>query len=299
MTILQRFLHGLAFGAGFAIAMLAVTASVSWFFAMRYSTSTFDRNVVPPADEVGTAPRPRSGFYGSTASYSGDFDRADDTPTLAAGPGKIVGKVVSDGSPVSGVRLRLALNGSVWSRWVTTDATGTYTVDVPFGRYKVDGYELDFESASRMLAGKVDVPRLGGSGTGEFDVSQGIDGEGLTLRYAEPVVVLGPTGNVSAADELVVSWQPYPGAQRYRLQLYATETNSDFAGNDTVFSWRQRPEVDGTSFDLKAAGVMLKPGRYYTVEIQALDVEGRPISETARRPQDKDFRFVDGPSSPN
>jgi hypothetical protein len=296
--MLQRFLHGLAFGAGFTLAMLAVWASVSWFFSMRFATLPADRNSVSASEEVLSPPRIVRGFYGSTGSYSGEFRGTDETPTLAAGPGKIVGKVLSDGNPVGGVTLRLALNGSVWSRWVTTDATGVYTVEVPFGRYKVDGYELDFESVYRRLAGKIDVPGLGPS-TGEFEVSQGVDGNGLTLRYVEPVVVLAPRGNVSPADDLVVSWQAYPGAQRYRLQLYATESASDFRGNDTVFAWRQRPEVAETSFDLKAAGVSLKPGRYYTIEVEARDAEGRAISTTARRAEDKDFRFVDGVSPPN
>jgi hypothetical protein len=204
--------------------------------------------------------------------------------------------VLSDSKPVSGVKLRLALNGNVMSGWVTTDAQGAYTVAVPFGRYRIDGYEIDRDAADRALAGKIDEPRNPHSSP-LLEIAQGSDGEGLTLGYVNPVVKLGPKGNVPSTVPVVVSWQPYPGAQRYVVQLYETATAYEYPGPDTVFSWRDRPEVEDTSFDVAAAGAALKPGYYYTIEIEARDAAGRALSTTTRRLEDKDFRFVAAPAA--
>ena len=292
--MLQKFLHGLAFGAGFAMAMMIVSSLLGWaalwFWsadqgAVRFSSQ---REVDAPP-QFSSTPR----FLGTTGIYSRDFLDHRSQETLAAGAGRIVGKVLRDEQAASGVTLRLALNGRVTSQWATTDVTGTYTVAVPFGRYRIDGYELDSASAHRGLAGKVDFPRNRHS-SGEFDVSQDSVGEGLTLRYVDPVVVLRPKGNVPSSAAVVVSWEPYPGAATYRVQLWELEG----AGDGMVFPWNERPQVAETFFDLTAAGVALSPGSDYTIEIHAMDANGRQLSQTARNWGEPDFRVVSAATVP-
>jgi hypothetical protein len=290
--MLQKFLHGLAFGAGFAVAMLVISSALSWaalsfWSAQRGDWSFSSRGEVDAPPQLSSTRR----FLGTTGVYSNDFLDHRSGDTLAAGDGRIVGKVLRDEQPASGVTLRLALNGSVTSQWATTDATGAYTVAVPFGRYRIDGYEIQWASAQRVLAGKIDSPRNLHS-SGEFEVSQDSVGEGLTLRYIDPVVVLGPAGDVPSSGAVVVSWEPYTGAARYRVQLWESDGTGDGVARDAVFPWNERPQVSETSVDLTAAGVILNPGSYYTIEIYAMDANGRQLSQTARTWQEANFRFV-------
>src|SRR5690349_15045787 len=113
--------------------------------------------VAPPIVE-------RERFYGSTGLYTGAFSPSFDKKVLAAGPGTIVGSVTSSGKPLKGLRLRLALNGSVMSQWAISNADGRYEIAVPYGKYRVDGYELDSSVAQDVLAGKTDSPRQGHGG---------------------------------------------------------------------------------------------------------------------------------------
>ena len=80
-------------------------------------------------------------FLGATGFYSGDFSRGS-SGVLSSGPGQIIGAAMVDGEPLEGLRLRLALNGSVMSQWATTGAAGRYEIGVPFGGYRIDGFEL-------------------------------------------------------------------------------------------------------------------------------------------------------------
>src|SRR5262245_16390990 len=127
--MLQKFLHGLAVGAGFAVAMVVVTSALSWT-ALSFWSADRGGVSVSSSGEVDAPPQLSSArrFLGTTAIYSSDFFDHRSGETLAAGDGKIVGRVLRDEQPVGGVTLRLALNGRVTSQWATTDATGAYTV---------------------------------------------------------------------------------------------------------------------------------------------------------------------------
>jgi hypothetical protein len=295
--MLTKFLHGLAFGAGFAIAAIAVMlvyrVAGSWWLTSRAGDEP--REVLEPAAEIASPPAiSPTRFLGSTAMYSADFVGFRSGTVLATGPGRIVGRVTSNGTGVGGLKLRLALNGSAVSAWATTDAQGDYTVSVPFGRYRVDGYDLDYPSANRVLAGRIDVPRMSfASGKVEFDVAPDSPGEGPTLRYVDPVVVLGPTGTASLSQNIVVRWEPYPGAASYRVQLHRAATAYEYP-SDAVFDIRNRPEVQGTSYDLTANGVLLQSGQHYSIEIEARDGEGRPLAGNSNGPsRESSFRVVD------
>lgn len=229
---------------------------------------------VPPIVE-------REQFYGSHASWHGEFPREGRHNVLAGGPGKLIGAVRADGKPVAGLRLRLALNGAVMSQWATSGADGKYDVAVPYGKYKVNGYELDSDSAHRVLSGKVDAPRTHFHESEILTVADGRPAKGLDLEFVEPVKRQAPTGEVSAAEPLVVSWEAYPGAVSYRLQLIEQKARRDYESQKRLFDWRERPMVTGTRANLSEHGVKLKKGYYYSVEIEAFDAERRPLAQTA------------------
>jgi len=54
----------------------------------------------------------------------------------------------------AGFAVALALNDGVMSEWATTDASGKYAIGVPYGKYRIDGYELDYTVVHALLGGK-------------------------------------------------------------------------------------------------------------------------------------------------
>lgn len=232
-------------------------------------------------------------FYGTHGSTMGNFPDEARRTVLAPGPGRIAGRVTSDGKPLQGLRLRLALNGAVMSQWATSDAGGSYEVPLPYGKYRVDGYMLDSDSANAVLAGKIDGPRQGPFGQELTDVAEGRPGQGLDLAYVDPVRKLGPKGEVSQARPVTLSWEPYPSAVSYRLQLIEQRDREDYESERRLFDWRDRPIVRQASIDLAEYKVELKKGYYYTLEVEALGERNRPISQSPRGYGRPDFRVVD------
>jgi hypothetical protein len=112
----KRFLHGLVFGSGFAIAFVIIWVVGFYVVFPKIVTTTWDSGTsagtekevyaVPPINESRR-------FLGSTGRYSTPGSRED---VLSSGPGEIVGKAEVNGEPVAGLKLRLALNGKVMSR---------------------------------------------------------------------------------------------------------------------------------------------------------------------------------------
>lgn len=238
---------------------------------------------VPPIAE-------RDRFYGTHGSTMGSFPDSARHTALAAGPGKITGRVTASGQPVQGLRLRLALNGAAMSQWAVTGADGRYEVALPYGRYRVDGYQIDSSIADSVLAGKTDAPQRVPFEREPIEVAEGRAGEGIDLDYVDPVRKLGPKGAVKAGEPIVVSWEPYPGAAAYRLQVVEARERNDFESQRRLFEWQARPLVNGTRADLAALKVELKKGYYYTVEIEALDQRNLPLSQSIHNFGRPDFR---------
>lgn len=243
-------------------------------------------NAVPPIAES-------ERFLGSTAVLHGDFSPASRQTVLAAGPGKLAGSVTSSGKPLQGLRLRLALNGSVMSQWALSAADGTYEIAVPYGKYRVDGYELDSSSAHKMLSGKIEGPRENYHPQASVVVAEGKPGKGIDFMFVDPVRKKGPDGDVSLARPVVLAWEPFPGARTYRIQIMEYKDPADYAGYAQLFPWREQPVTQDTTLNLAEQKVALKKGYYYNVQIQALDAENRMLSETPRSFRKADFRIVD------
>jgi hypothetical protein len=104
---------------------------------------------------------------------------------------------------------------------------------------------------------------------------------------------LGPSGDIKLAQPVIVSWQSYPGAAAYRLQLIEQRDPRDYEGQRRLFEWRERPVVSGTSADLAEYKVALKKGHYYGIEIEALDERNRALSRSPRHFDKADFRVVE------
>ena len=285
----------LMLASAFCGALMTVALAYG-YFVWQFQRSESDRVSIPPRNEktVGAAPAVSDAerFHGTYGSYIGDFPQSARDTVLAAGPGKLTGKVLSGGQPVQGLRLRLALNGGVMSQWGASGADGRYEIALPFGEYRIDGYELDSAVVNKVLGGKTDGPGNGPPGHYKVTVAEGKPGEALDFVFVEPVRVKAPSGEVSAGSSLVVSWEPYPGAVSYRLQLGEQASRRDFTTNTYVFDWNRRPLVNGTSADLVQLGAKLKNGHYYTVYVEALDERRRQISQSPRHFDRPDFRIA-------
>jgi hypothetical protein len=254
----------------------------------RPSSSGFESTteVVPSVPSIGT----RRHFLGTMGMMSGHFDPKNRDKVLAGGPGRIVGTITMDGKPRSGVRIRLLLNEAVMSQWATSGDDGRYSVAVPYGDYEIDGFELDPTALEKTLAGKTDNPRSNQiHGEIKTAVAAGKSGEGIDLDYIDPVVVTGPTGDVSLSHPIVLSWKPYPKATSYRIQLTEFKRQGDFRSQRYVFDWPDKPETKGTTLDLTAAHASLKKGFYYLVDIEALDDSKAVISTSGNRFLTTDF----------
>ena len=287
----------LMLGSAFCGVLLFVGAVYGYFY-WQHSRSELGAPLrFPPSNEKTVAVAPPvvevERFYGTHGSFAGEFSPAARQNVLAAGPGQIIGSVTSSGKPLQGLRLRLALNGGVMSQWATTGADGRYAVALPYGKYRVDGYEVDSSVAHTVLAGKTDGPRHGFHQSDVMVVEAGKPGQGIDLAYVDPVRKLGPSGDIKLAQPVIVTWQPYPGALAYRLQLIEQREPRDYENQRHVFEWRQRPVVSGNSANLAEHNVALKKGHYYTIEIEALDERNRPLSQSPRNFDKADFRVVE------
>ncbi len=237
-------------------------------------------------------------FLGTRSQHKGRFSM-DRTEPLAPGDGSIVGVVESNGEGINGLQLRLALNGSLTSSWATTDANGVYVVCVPYGEYRIDGYEFDSRSAHDALPGKTD--HWSNDCSSEvFEVTAERSGEGLRFRYVDTVGKLRPRGDVNLSDGLVVNWSPYPGASSYSVHVYGAEFARGYidpAHSLDSLAYFAQPifhrQTTEPYVDLLAHGAKLQTGRCYRVELRAYGVPPDFFGPIAISHGVGDFRVVD------
>lgn len=285
----------LMLASAFCGALITVALAYGYFI-WQFQRSEAGRVSIPPRNEktVDAAPAVNDAerFHGTYGSYIGEFPQSARDTVLAAGPGRLTGKALSGAQPVQGLRLRLALNGGVMSQWGTSGADGRYEIALPYGEYRIDGYELDSAVVNKVLGGKTDGPGNGPHGHYKVSVAEGKPGEALDFVFVEPVRVKAPSGEVSAEASLVISWEPYPGAASYRLQLSEQESRRDFGSHSYVFDWNKRPVVNGTNANVAELGAKLKKGHYYTVYVEALDERRRQLSQSPRHFDQPTFRIA-------
>lgn len=289
----KKFINGLIFGAGFGIAFVIVGV-IGFMYLLpitinnKHSNQTIDSSnkesfIVPPIE----APNK---YLGSTNTYSGevlDFD----TGMLASGSGKIIGKAVVNGNPLRGLRLRFALNGKIYSQWATTDKTGTYEIGVPYGRYKITGFELDRNIANKILANKINHP-LSYYSSSIFDVTSKHDGRGMTFKFVDPVIKTIKNMKYKTTEDVVLTWNEYPGATQYQVQIYEKSDPYTWKRKG-VFERSDRAVVFDPVMNIKEHGITLKPEYYYAVEIYAKNDQNEILSKTASQSREYDFEVID------
>lgn len=289
--MLKKFINGLVFGAGFGIA-LSVVGLVAFYIVLpkviegSFSSGTY-RHKAKETSTVPVVPK-ASRFLGTIASHSGDFKNEG---VLTGGPGEIVGKAFVNGKLLSGLKLRLALNGSVMSQWAETDVNGKYHIRVPYGEYIVDGFELDGASANQVLPNKIHQSHFPHSNIA-FSVSAGSTGRGMDFFFVDPVIKLPGKTQFSASDDIVLEWQAYPGATDYSVQLLEKAAANSW-NNKRLFEWSDKPKVLEAKINLSDYGVKLKPGYFYLLEVEARDQQRTTLSQTAQMFSGYDFEVIE------
>lgn len=226
---------------------------------------------------------PREMYLGTTMSFSGTFD-LDSEKELARGRGKIMGNARVDGTPLTGLRLRLLMNADLKTGWVETGTDGIYKVSVPAAKYVLAGWEIDTESAQKVLPGKIYI-RSGLGSEGEIlQVDERTPGKGPDLRFATPVTAISPRDVVNLEGEVTFSWEPFPGATEYSLQLMDWgPAGSSLAGHrgTGVLDCSNPPNpVRATKVSLSALRASLKARHAYSWHVEAHDTSGQVISQS-------------------
>ncbi|WP_105254396.1 fibronectin type III domain-containing protein [Pseudoalteromonas sp. T1lg75] len=291
--MLKRLIDGLIFGTGFGVAFVVVWVVAIYFVIPpilegSFQSSSLDSRTLEETIDQAPPIREPNNFLGSSAIYSGEFPISGYSK-LSAGEGIINGTVAVNGKPLAGLKLRLALNGSAKSQWAITDIKGVYEVRVPYGEYKIDGYEFDYSIVNELLPGKISHPEDRNS-TSKFWVSETEQGRGLNFRFVDPIIKRLDKSRFSSSDSVVLKWEQYPNAVKYKIQIFE-KVDPDTWKSKSIFDWPARPSTEDTFLDLSKYDVTLKPGHYYGFEVQAENAEGNLISETHRKHQDYDFEI--------
>ena len=302
---MQSFFKGLLFGAGFTLAFVVITTAWSLWVMPKAMDRMFNQSFVVdddgkmmPLDEAGDDQRlfrsPGMAMHGQTSpagSYQGRFD-VDAATALEPGPGQIVGRATVRGEPAAGLRFRLALNGDRFSDWATVQGDGSYQVMVPYGEYRIDGYDLDPGQFYRALMGTVLSPAT--EFVDEvFSVTADVTGTGPELMFVEPVRQLPTSGTLSLDEKAILAWEPHPGAASYRLRFW--EGESDEAGSMMgMQECGEELRVQAPFVDLREVDLVFREDRYYALTVYAHDDQDRPVSRSPMGHPRELFRVVGG-----
>lgn len=304
----KKFFDGLLFGSGFGIAFLIIWIIGMYFVFPRVMESQFEGSVIrsnnnnvseaPPVSSngriVSEAPAVRNSnrYLGSTGSYTGDFHN-DENKVLSIGKGIISGVAQVNDKPLEGLKLRLALNGTVMSQWATTDSNGIYRISVPYGEYQIDGYEIDSSTADKVLPNKINHPRFCEFGQ-RFEVKEGVDGEGIKLGFVDPIIKKLDKKKYLKNEKVIASWEPYPEAIEYKVQI-SEKPDAESLDSKYLFVGlgREKPKVSEPQIDLSKYPVELKSGYFYIFDVEAINSRGSVISETTRKYSGYDFKIED------
>lgn len=329
--MVDRFVHGLLFGSGFSIALVAVL-SITWLLflplgvlntkrtsdtaetaasskgldsgnhiletELKDSLASTDINASEIPDSTTNADELTSTqFLGRLKIFSGGTrdnitDKRSSTGILSGGPGLIVGQVLANKAPVQGLKLKLTLNENLSSQWITTSQDGSYELSVPFGEYRVDGYELDKDSANNVLGGMIDHPQIVPLTGSVFEVRQGLNSRGPTFRFVDPVRIRFEKKQYFPSELIRIEWNAYPGAKLYTVQVYEKKDPLSARGQREIFSRSSRPSMTDTYIDLNTHSIDFKPGYFYTIEVIARDERINIISKTPEPNSGYDFEIA-------
>lgn len=245
---------------------------------------------ISPDFPVTLLTRPGDRFLGPAGVSSREF-ASEGFGELTAGPGQIDGVATVNGRPVRGLKLRLYIDPNLMSPWTTTDSNGRYQIGVPYGEYRIDGFELDMDSANAILPGKIVYPQNAYSSE-TFEVSKTAPGRGLNIRFVDPIELEIPKKKFSSDEDIVIRWKSYPGASEYAVQLYEkSDTQYPSFGNRveprSSIPVSEEPLINLTDH------FPLKEDSYYAVYVTAISEEGIVLSYYDSRHLGFDFQIVD------
>lgn len=288
--MLKKFIDGLIFGIGFGIVFVIICIVAIYFIlpiVADKSLKSIDTSSSKMLNTVPAVHPPKNLYLGSTNITSSGFSS---TGNLAIGDGKIIGNATSNGKPVKGLKLRLALNGSVYSTWATTDLSGKYIINIPYGDYIIEGFELDKSTADNFLPKMILHPQNPHSSP-IFKVTSSSNGRGLNFKFVNPIIKKLKKAKYKHNEEIILEWESYPGASKYSVQIY--EKNDPYAwSNNTLFKWSDRPELIEPRINLSKYSVKLKPGNFYTIDISASNKKHCRLSESATNHSGYDFEVI-------
>jgi len=92
---------------------------------------------------------------------------------------------------------------------------------------------------------------------------------------------------------VVVTWEAYPGAAAYRLQVTEQKSPNDYESRRDLFEWRERPVISGTRAELADYKVALRKGHHYSITIEAIDERRRTLAQSTRAFERMDFRVAE------
>ncbi len=268
------------------LLFIAVLVSIAYF--------KFNRIIDDPYQVVNTPPEisDENKFLGTAGTYNSEFD-SETNKVLSRGSSLLYGYIKSNGEPVVGLDIRLALNESVYSLWAKTDRMGKYTINVPPGKYKVYGYELKYKNAHKILPGKIESP-YNSISTYIFEVENGKSAKAIDLNYVNPVTNIKPKGTFSLSQNKIISWAPYPKATSYRLQIVEQKEPTHFSKQKGLFEWNERPILLEPFVNVsERSDIILKKGYFYKIEVTALDEDEKMLSRTAGVFNGPDFFVTD------
>jgi len=293
--MLKKILAGMIFGTGFAVALIIVLEIYAeYIFKPRFSqgillNSTDSLSSRKTVDTPPTLPKKET-YLGPKWFFSPNF-KISETIELSEGPGVIAGSAHLNGKPLSNLKLRLALNGKALSPWAVTDDQGEYTIRVPLGEYRIDGFRFDSTAADSVLAGKIANPIYNFT-SGSFNVSEGSEARGTSFRFVDPIKITVPKKIYSLNEPIKFHWSSYPGADNYIIQIIAkTDPYKSFGSSILFRGWSNQPMVKETSFVLEHERHGLKPGLFYNIEVRALRNKNTPISKSVTKYSGYDFEI--------
>lgn len=287
--MLKQFLKAIVIGVGFGIGFVVVLG----VFVKIYFDSAIEPSSSNLPLETSNVPEIKiSAKFLDSTGKSGNGFSARDSSILSTGPGKITGKVLANDKPVEGLQFRLALNGTVESQFSTTDENGQYTVKVPYGTYRIDGYFLNMDTAHKVLAGYINDPYMEFV-SDEFKVDESHVGRGITLQFVDPIEKDFSEKVYSASKPILLEWTPYTGASHYSVQLYEKEDPYKARGNRGIFPHQSMPMVNKSLINISDYKKTLQPGYFYTVRITAYSSKGKILSYTPRKYLGYDFEALD------
>jgi hypothetical protein len=296
--MLKKFLNGLVFGAGicvaFIIAPIIYAKYISKFvikpepyISSEYSSQSRKTITSPP--DLPDNKR----FHGLIRFYSPEFKRSESVE-LSDGPGQFVGTAKLNDTPVANLKLRLAVNGKALTQWVFTDANGQYIINVPYGDYRIDGYEFDKSIADRLLTGKIEQNSRNDYTSSVITISKDQQGRGILFRFVDPIKLKIPKNKYSIHEQIEISWDHHPDADKYKIQLLFKEQPYGPGGRILFKNWNAVPTVSDNSFTFHAEEHGLKIGLFYSVEISALkNKNNRRFTTNIRKSGGYDFEITE------